>query len=88
MNLQNAGNELIQYEMVRWAEEFRKQATIRLNRYRSVDATNNHRGPINAAFTVLGSEALAYLVEAQKVMGTFLESIADLIIECYDNLTV
>ena len=72
----------------RWAEEFRKQGTILLDRYGSVDATINHGGPINVALSVLGSEALAYLVEAPEVMGRFLETIADLLIECYDKLTV
>lgn len=71
-----------------WAEEFRKQGTILLNHYGIVDATINHGGPINVALSVLGSEALAYLVEAPEVMGRFLTTVADLLIESYDKLTV
>ncbi len=72
----------------RWAEEFCNQGKILLDRYGVVDATINHGGPINVALSVLGSEALAYLVEAPEVMGRFLEIISDFIIECYDKLTV
>jgi hypothetical protein len=72
----------------RWAEEFRKQGAILLERYGVVDATINHGGPINVALSVLGSEALEYLVEAPEVTGKFLKTIVDFIIECYDKLTV
>jgi hypothetical protein len=69
-----------------WVEEFQKQGNLLVDRYGRVDATINYGGPLNAAVSVLGSEALAYLIEAPQIMGGFLQRIADLIVECYDKL--
>jgi hypothetical protein len=72
----------------RWAREFLRQAHQLSNHYGGVDATINHGGPINVALSVLGSEALTYLVEDREVMGRFLDTITETIIESYDKLTV
>lgn len=72
----------------RWAHEFRRQGEILLDRYSTVDALINHGGPINAASSILGSEALLYLSDAPEVMTEFLELIADVCVESYDRLTV
>ncbi|MFN8006295.1 MAG: uroporphyrinogen decarboxylase family protein [Terriglobia bacterium] len=68
--------------------EFRRQGKLLMERYGTVDATINHGGPLNVAMSVLGSNALAYLIEAADVMSPFLTLIADFILECYDTLTV
>jgi hypothetical protein len=72
----------------RWAHEFRKQAKILFDRYQTIDSTINHGGPINAASTILGSEALLYLSDVPAVMTEFLTLIAEVCVETYDCLTV
>jgi uroporphyrinogen-III decarboxylase len=72
----------------RWAQEFRRQAAILLDRYHAVDSLINHGGPINAASSILGGDALLYLSDAQLIMSEFLKVIADVCVESYDQLTV
>jgi uroporphyrinogen-III decarboxylase len=72
----------------RWAQEFRRQAAILLDRYHAVDSIINHGGPINAASSILGGDALLYLSDAPAVMTAFLNVIADVCVESYDRLTV
>jgi uroporphyrinogen-III decarboxylase len=74
-------------ETNRWAVEFRKQGAVLSQKYGTVDATINNGGPINAASTILGSEALLYLTEAPEVMTAFLKTVADVCVEAYDRLT-
>ena len=72
----------------RWAQEFRRQAAILLDRYHAVDSLINHGGPINAASSILGGDALLYLSDAPAEMTGFLNLIADVCVESYDRLTV
>ena len=72
----------------RWAQEFRRQGSILVGRYGSVDAAINFGGPINGAVTILGNEGLAYLAEAPEIMTVFLTMLADVCLEAYDKLTV
>jgi hypothetical protein len=46
-----------------WAEEFRRQAIILIDRYGSVDASINHGGPLNVASNALGLETFCHLAE-------------------------
>ena len=71
-----------------WAQEFRRQGAILLDRYGSVDAAINYGGPINGATTILGNEAFLYLSAAPEIMTRFLTMIADVCVESYDQLTV
>lgn len=72
----------------RWAQEFQRQGAILLDRYHTVDSSINHGGPINAASSILGSNALLYLSDAPAAMTEFLKLIADVCVESYDRLTV
>ena len=71
-----------------WAREFREQAVRLMDRYGTVDATINHGGPINVASNVLGTEAFVYLIESPEPFRAFLQTIADLCILTYDQLTL
>ena len=72
----------------RWAQEFRRQGEILLRRYGSTDAAINFGGPLNGAVTILGNAALLYLSESPDTMTRFLSTIADVCVDCYDNLTI
>jgi len=69
-----------------WAREFRRQAGILVEKYGRVDSEINYGGPLNIATTVLGEEAYAGLLEAPHAMTRFLSMVADLCIECDDQL--
>ncbi len=71
-----------------WAQAFRRQAKILMDRYGQVDATINHGGPINVAANALGTEAFLFLAERAKEFRAFLHLIADLCLDTYDYLTL
>ncbi len=71
----------------RWAQEFRRQAKVLLDRYGSVDATINHGGPLNVAGNVLGLETFLHLAEPTEDFRGFLKMIAELCLDTYDRLT-
>ncbi|HEY5915171.1 MAG TPA: uroporphyrinogen decarboxylase family protein [Verrucomicrobiae bacterium] len=72
----------------RWAREFRRQAGILIARYGQVDATINHGGPINVASNALGTQAFLCLAEPSPQFRAFLQMIAELCLETYDQLTL
>jgi len=72
----------------RWAQEFRRQGAVLLGRYGLVDTAINHGGPLNVATTMLGNEAFLYLCDSPEIMGAFLDTIADVCVESYDQLTL
>ncbi len=72
----------------RWANEFRRQGAILLEKYGSTDATINYGGPLNGAVAILGNEGLLYLSESPEVMTGFMQMLADACIETHDTLTV
>ena len=71
-----------------WAEEFRRQAIILIDRYGSVDASINHGGPLNVASNALGLETFLHLAEPSAEFRGFLRLIAELCLETYDQLTL
>jgi hypothetical protein len=75
-------------ETNRWAQEFRRQGAILLNRYGAVDASINFGGPLNGTSTILGNDGLVYLAESPETMTRFLSMIADVCVEAHDKLTV
>ena len=71
----------------RWAQEFRRQGAVLVDRYSSVDAAINFGGPLNGAVTILGNEGLLYLSESPEIMTAFLTKLADVCVEAHDQLT-
>ena len=71
----------------RWAQEFRRQGAILLERYGAVDADINFGGPLNGAVTILGNEGLAYLSESPEIMTGFLSMLADVCGTCNSDRT-
>lgn len=72
----------------RWAQEFRKQAKMLVGRYGRVDATINHGGPLNVAANALGTSAFICLADSSQEFRDFLEMVAQLCLETYDELTL
>jgi uroporphyrinogen-III decarboxylase len=72
----------------RWALEFQRQGKALLDRYGQVDAEINHGGPLNVASNMLGAQAFLYLAEPGKELRAFLQMIAELCLETYDQLTL
>ena len=72
----------------RWANEFRRQGAILLDKYGSTDAAINFGGPLNGAVAILGNEGLLYLSESPEVMTGFMQMLANVCVETYDTLTV
>jgi uroporphyrinogen-III decarboxylase len=71
-----------------WAQEFKRQGKVLLDRYGFVDATINFGGPLNVASLVVGTEMFTYLADAEPAARRFLDMVADLCLECYDQLTL
>lgn len=76
------------FDANRWAEEFRHQGRVLVERYGSVDAEINYGGPANVASNVLGTEAFVLLADPTPEFRSFLRMIAEVCIEAYDVLTV
>jgi len=72
----------------RWAQEFRRQGKILLEKYGFTDAAINFGGPLNGAVAILGNEGLLYSSEAPVVMTQFMRMLADVCVESYDSLTL
>jgi uroporphyrinogen-III decarboxylase len=75
-------------ETNRWAQQFRRQGAILLDKYGFTDAAINYGGPLNGAVAILGNEGLLYLSESPEIMTRFLSLIADVCVEAHDTLTV
>ena len=71
-----------------WAQEFSRQGGLLLERYGHVDATINFGGPLNAATTIVGTEFFSYLADSASGAERFLDTVADLCLECFDKLTL
>jgi hypothetical protein len=72
----------------RWAQEFRRQGAILLEKYGWTDASINFGGPLNGTVAILGNEGLLYLSESPEIMTQFLLLIADVCLETHDALTM
>lgn len=72
----------------RWAQEFRRQGNILIEKYGFTDAAINFGGPLNGAVAILGNEGLLYSSEAPVVMTQFMRMLADVCVESYDSLTL
>ena len=75
-------------ETNRWAQEFKRQGKLLLDRYGRVDAAINFGGPLNVGSLVAGTELFLYLGDSALPAHRFLDMIADLWIESFDKLTL
>ncbi len=71
-----------------WARLFREQGKILIDRYGSVDATINVGGPLNVATSAIGTEFFIYLVDCPSAARRFFDTVANLCLACYDQLTL